>query len=416
MDTNSQQQPQKTRVNSSNGINSYSVPMSQVDSNGLTQQQQQSYMQHHLTNPLQFKQHSNNSRNTSNLDFITNGNSTDLFFQQRQSSNLLVPNYRPANSQPLQQSNSNGSNHTTTGNNNNGNNNNNNNGLPQRFANKHYANIIGDDNDISMNLKPLYKNYNIDITQWPLTNPPIFESMLSTYEEVDSSLINNNNGNSYAGLQGEGQDAFLHPSHMISEKDRRRRRVSISNGQIDQLNNDLLQMDQLYCSQPPIYPKLIGSNNNPNNNNNMNNNSMQFKGMVRQITDENTVKLMDDDGHIGNDHFTNITTLKTEVNEEDSFVNEKSKNSPRNSSSGKKGGAKRILPPSNTLIPGTPEYKKARLLERNRIAAMKCRQRKKLEKDLMERDYSQVIAENKQLKQKIHELEALLLAKNIQKS
>lgn len=360
-----QQQQQQQQVSNSNSaiVNPYTVPPNTLDSNGLQQSQ------HHQMNPLQFKQHSNNSRNPSNLDFMSN-NPNDLLFQQRQSSNLFIHPLR----QPAQQLQ-----HT--------------NNLPQRFANTHHNNTIGDDNDISTNLKPLFKNYNIDITQWPLTNPPIFENILTTYDDSDS--LNNNSA------EGQEGNETHQPFHIMGEKDRRRRRVSISNGQIDQLNNDLLQMDQLYCSQPPLYPRLLINNNLPLNT------MVKTNSFGEELNTNNLPANEGDSNQVysSREQSQEPVTVKTESD------GERLRTSSRNSL-GKKGGAKRILPPSNTLIPGTPEYKKARLLERNRIAAMKCRQRKKLERDIMVRDYDRVIAENKDLKKKVHDLEALLIGKN----
>lgn len=363
MNSKSQEQQQHHQASNNAAVNHYKVPPHTVDSNGLQMSQ------HHQMNPLQFKQNSNNSRNPSNLDFMSS-NPNDVLFQQRQSSNLFVPNLR----QPIQQLQYN-------------------NNLPQRFTNTHYNNTIGDDNDISTNLKPLFKNYNIDITQWPLTNPPIFENILSTQD--DSDYLNNNSAE-------EPEASEIHPPfHGTVEKDRRRRRVSISNGQIDQLNNDLLQMDQLYCSQPPLYPRLLINN------------------MLQSNTMVNTNSYEEDpnrDNLPSNEDDSNKVYSNRKNSQEPITVKSESDGGKLRSSSsnqlGKKGGAKRILPPSNTLIPGTPEYKKARLLERNRIAAMKCRQRKKVERDIMVRDYDRIIAENKDLKRKVQELEALLIGKN----
>lgn len=325
----------------------------------------------HLLNHIQMQQHGNNSRNPSNLDFIPN-NPNDLLFSQRQGSNLFIPSFRPYNGQSLPGASrmANGASY-----------------MPQRFAPPHYGNTIGDDNDISANLKPIYKNYNIDVTQWPLTNPPIFENVMPNYEGFEPSNVMQH--------MPDGQEPF----HVMTEKDRSRRRVSISNGQIDQLNNDLLQMDQLYCSQPPIYPRLLLNNNLPLNNM-VRNNTNEVLNQPSEQTELDSAK------QIAQNASEDGPVVKNE-----SDVSDLSKSSGKQST-GKKTGAKRILPPSNTLIPGTPEYKKARLLERNRIAAMKCRQRKKLERDLMERDYDKLIAENKELKKKIQALETLLLNKN----
>ncbi|XBW36554.1 hypothetical protein QEN19_002130 [Hanseniaspora menglaensis] len=373
MDANPQPPPNhQQRLNSGSLIGHFNPSIHPMEPASLPPLPSQNHSTHML-NSLQFKQHSNNSRNPSNVDFLT-ANPNDHVFQQRQGSNVYMPGYRLVNAAPLQQISP--VNHIPQSSN----------FIPQRFPNSHYGNVIGDDNDISTNLKPLFKNYNIDVTQWPLTNPPIFENIMPGYDVSEQSTA--------VSFGQEGPDVN-HPFHFMSDKDRRRRRVSISNGQIDQLNNDALQMDQLYCSQPPIYPRLLMNPNLPLNN------------MVRTTTSDNMSRAASiNNSESGKRSNTRENSKDTITGKNDDDKSDTQKNVSK--STGKKAGAKRILPPSNTLIPGTPEYKKARLLERNRIAAMKCRQRKKLEHDLMERDYDKIMAENRELKKKIQSLEALL--------
>lgn len=271
--------------------------------------------------------------------------------------------------------------------------------VPHKFNN---TNLIGEDSDITNNLKPLYKNYNIDVSQWPLTNPPIFENFINPYD--DSDVHGNFAPHMMIGQhshKGQTVDDGFAPNNFISDKDRRRRRVSISNGQIDQLNNDILLVDQLYYSQPPVYPKLLM---------NQVTNIPEMGKMVKiEPTDDN----LNNNNILQSDNSDFNSQQKQSVSQ-DNLDSSDEKNFSKSNSNNKKGGAKRILPPSNTLIPGTPEYKKARLLERNRIAAMKCRQRKKLERDLMERDYDRIVSENRELKKKLQELEALLISNKTQ--
>lgn len=262
--------------------------------------------------------------------------------------------------------------------------------VPHKFNN---TNLIGEDSDITNNLKPLYKNYNIDVSQWPLTNPPIFENFINPYDDSDvNSNLPSQMMMTQPSQKGQTIDDGFVPTNFISDKDRRRRRVSISNGQIDQLNNDILQVDQLYYSQPPVYPKLL-----------LNQQNMPELGAMVKVEQSEDKLLSNNILQPENSDYTQQGQLVSPDNGLDN------KKASKNSTTIKKGGAKRILPPSNTLVPGTPEYKKARLLERNRIAAMKCRQRKKLERDLMEKDYDRIVAENKNLKKRVQELEALLI-------
>ncbi|SGZ39226.1 uncharacterized protein HGUI_01426 [Hanseniaspora guilliermondii] len=266
---------------------------------------------------------------------------------------------------------------------------------PHKFNN---FNVIGDDSDLANSLKPLYRNYNIDVSQWPLTNPPIFENFINPYDDSETNYSQQINMNQ---LQQKGQTVDeAHMANMYhAEKDKRRRRVSISNGQIDQLNNDILQVDQLYYSQPPVYPKLL-INQVPN-----------IPEMGKMVKVEHMEERIPSNNGLQSQN-SEYSSQQDDVSSNDNN-DSNNKNNNVHVPNNKKGGAKRILPPSNTLIPGTPEYKKARLLERNRIAAMKCRQRKKLERDLMARDYDRVMAENKELKKKIQELEKLLEDKKI---
>lgn len=264
--------------------------------------------------------------------------------------------------------------------------------VPHKFPNANGLNVIGDDSDLANSLKPLYRNYNIDVSQWPLTNPPIFENFINPYDDFENSHPQQMSMNQ---LQQKGQpvdEANMTNMYNV-DKDRRRRRVSISNGQIDQLNNDTLQVDQLYYSQPPVYPKLL----------------MHQISNIPEMGKMLKVEHMEERVQSNNGLQSQNSENSSQQGNMSSQENKTLKNNDQ--SSNKKGGAKRILPPSNTLIPGTPEYKKARLLERNRIAAMKCRQRKKLERDLMARDYDRVVAENKDLKSRIQELEKLLAVK-----
>lgn len=265
--------------------------------------------------------------------------------------------------------------------------------VPHKFPNVNGFNVIGDDSDLANSLKPLYRNYNIDVGQWPLTNPPIFENFINPYDDSENNYSQQMTMNQ---LQQKGQqvDEANMTNVYNADKDRRRRRVSISNGQIDQLNNDILQVDQLYYSQPPVYPKLLM---------NQISNIPEMGKMVKVEQMEERIPSNNGLQSQNSEYSSQQDNLSSQDNNDPSNNNDQTSN--------KKGGAKRILPPSNTLIPGTPEYKKARLLERNRIAAMKCRQRKKLERDLMARDYDRVVAENKDLKRKIQELEKLLVDK-----
>ncbi|KAH3667841.1 hypothetical protein WICMUC_005241 [Wickerhamomyces mucosus] len=82
-------------------------------------------------------------------------------------------------------------------------------------------------NDFSSYWSP----YGIDVSHFPLTNPPIFESAL-----------------------------------MMNSQGQPRRRISISNGQIGQITTHHNNIDDLYDLQPPPLPRQISTHNNTNAN------------------------------------------------------------------------------------------------------------------------------------------------------
>lgn len=69
-----------------------------------------------------------------------------------------------------------------------------------------------------------------------------------------------------------------------------------------------------------------------------------------------------------------------------------------------------IFNPNNGPIPGTSAWKKQKLLERNRIAASKCRQRKKQQQRRLEQDIDKYVRDNKNL-----ELQVKILEKKLHK-
>lgn len=67
-----------------------------------------------------------------------------------------------------------------------------------------------------------------------------------------------------------------------------------------------------------------------------------------------------------------------------------------------------IYNPHNGPVPGTAAWKKDRLLERNRIAASKCRKRKKQAQQQLVDDLNDLKSENKLLQEKLNNYENLL--------
>ncbi|CCD22429.1 Cst6p NDAI_0A02710 [Naumovozyma dairenensis CBS 421] len=103
--------------------------------------------------------------------------------------------------------------------------------LMNMFNNRHVIN----DSTIQETLSPYFQPYGVDVAHLPMTNPPIF------------------------------QTAFP----LLNDEPIRRRRISISNGQISQLGDDIETVEGLYNSQPPPLPQKYDPNHhnlNPNHN------------------------------------------------------------------------------------------------------------------------------------------------------
>ncbi|SSD61913.1 uncharacterized protein SCODWIG_03674 [Saccharomycodes ludwigii] len=393
---------------------------------------------------------------------------------------------------------------------------NNNNGL----ANNHHGLLSLHDS-----LSSLYQPFGIDVSHFPLTNPPIFQTGM--FEDVSRkayvngsnaaikgefstaatrqynspvanagtlasdnvqsgsnslegsevvNLDNNNNitptsieGNSSNIFKKEEQDDINilyninnlgagntnnntnsnEPKSSETDIDKRfpslnrypfQRRISISNGQIGQLGENPELVDELYYLQPPPLPSLYHDNtgytNAHDNNNNTNNaSSVQRSGSnvpsisnrngeVGVYTNINGITTHADDGGAlssinGNTVSNNTETFdinsNTPSNSRAKTSNNNNNNDNNNNTAHKLSGiGRRSHPPSSDLIPGTPDWKRARLLERNRIAANKCRQRKKVQQEQFMRDYERLKYENKELKKRIEVLDNIIkgLSKN----
>ncbi|QHS72828.1 Aca1p [Saccharomyces paradoxus] len=84
------------------------------------------------------------------------------------------------------------------------------------------------DRSVQENLGPMFQPYGIDITRLPITNPPIFQSSLPAFDQ---------------------------PVY--------KRRISISNGQISQLGEDLETIENLHSCQPPFLSFKTQQNSGP---------------------------------------------------------------------------------------------------------------------------------------------------------
>ncbi|CCE62288.1 hypothetical protein TPHA_0C01320 [Tetrapisispora phaffii CBS 4417] len=90
------------------------------------------------------------------------------------------------------------------------------------YSNRHTINDLS----IQEALSPFFQPFGVDVSHLPMTNPPIFQTSSMMYDDPG-----------------------------------RRRRISISNGQISQLGEDLETLDNLYDSQPPPMPHKFDMHN-----------------------------------------------------------------------------------------------------------------------------------------------------------
>lgn len=189
------------------------------------------------------------------------------------------------------------------------------------------------DRQIQEALSPFFTG--VDVTHLPMTNPPIFQSSIAHYDEPI-----------------------------------RRRRISISNGQIGQLGEDVESVENLYESQVPPMPPT---------------------GYHPPSTQQAPQLSADLDNH----EFPSVKQQKTS---QPAGQNPASAIPMTRSSSSSNGGPE----------PGTPGWKRARMLERNRVAAYKCRQRKKVAQVQLQRDFDVLVDENRVMKKKLDYYEKLV--------
>ncbi|CAI1980185.1 hypothetical protein SEUBUCD646_0E01290 [Saccharomyces eubayanus] len=100
-------------------------------------------------------------------------------------------------------------------------------GLINANFNPYHQNTLND-RSVQKNLGPMFQPFGIDVTHMPITNPPIFQSSLPAFDQ---------------------------PVH--------KRRISISNGQISQLGEDLEAVENLYSIEPPFLSSKTEHNPEP---------------------------------------------------------------------------------------------------------------------------------------------------------
>lgn len=218
-------------------------------------------------------------------------------------------------------------------------------------------------------LSPFFAPYGIDVSHFPLTNPPIFES----------ALMNNNHGQP-------------------------RRRISISNGQIGQITTHALNGEDLYDSQPPPMPKQT-SQDDTNHNNLYSVNLDPVVPHVEQQQQQIPQQMI----NVPPPQPQSVPPPQQQIHQQppppqqQPSVIKQETPFPTHAGTGIPNhklvyNNEVIFNPDAGPIPGTAAWKKARLLERNRIAASKCRQRKKAAHIQLKEDVEKYQSEINQLK------------------
>ncbi|CAI4039722.1 hypothetical protein SMKI_09G1300 [Saccharomyces mikatae IFO 1815] len=258
------------------------------------------------------------------------------------------------------------------------------------------------DPSILESLSPFFQPFGVDVAHLPMTNPPIFQSSLPGCDEPI-----------------------------------RRRRISISNGQISQLGEDIETLENLHNTQPPPMPNFHNYHSIHQNKNSLNKPVFSQAAPV-SIPQYNAKK---DVNHIKGASLGDQDTTYSK-NQQHGFSNAQLKNVPAKSASDLEGMTtfapttngenmsksalgESLSNHSSTLrsqgshsnlrsnlqgdpTPGTTAWKRARLLERNRIAASKCRQRKKVAQLQLQKEFNEIKDENRILQKKLNYYEKLI--------
>lgn len=232
------------------------------------------------------------------------------------------------------------------------------------------------DPSIQESLSPFFQPFGVDVSHFPMTNPPIFQSSLAS-----------------------------------DSPNPRRRRISISNGQIGQLGEDEDAVDSIYYSQPPPMPpqrmQPVTSN--------VNTSVGQTAQVVKLEPTEQTVPLGLNNGNFA--ERPSYEDLQSQSRVPDNYIDPNGKPGPDIPSSAamqKQKSDQSSVKSSSSIyserqtLPGTAAWKKARLLERNRIAASKCRQRKKIAHEQLQKDVTILTNSNRVMKTKLEYYEKLV--------
>ena len=286
------------------------------------------------------------------------------------------------------------------------------------------------DPSIQESLSPYFQPFGVDVSHLPMTNPPIFQNSVPLFDEPV-----------------------------------RRRRISISNGQISQLGEDIETVENLYNTQPPPMPRF-NNNNNHNNNNTTTTTEHKPQGNLLQplpivtgnendpswtapVLHPSTLQqrygipttaattgaavppippTSDEIGGVmGDNGIMMQSQLPISINQSIPQQQQSLQQQQQNTSNGginmvrsnpyikkesissvSSGHSRQSMEDKEENTPGTPAWKRARLLERNRVAASKCRQRKKIAQLQLQKDFDNLSRENMIIKKKLNYYEKLI--------
>ncbi|SCU78478.1 LADA_0A05820g1_1 [Lachancea dasiensis] len=261
-------------------------------------------------------------------------------------------------------------------------------------------------------LSPFFQPYGVDVSHFPLTNPPIFQSSLTNFSD--------------------------HP---------RRRRISISNGQISQLGEAGTTFDDLYYSQPPPMPTrhdLRGTHvaqqpqqlpqaaqlpaRPPLPHQHSGHASHLEVPTVHPSQAHLQPNMLEPSNPVAPSQHSprsqeySVLPLHSHPHPITPIINDEI--DPKDTSASRTFGTNQdrkegmgidmlrdhhaYAPKRQEVLPGTPAWKRARLLERNRIAASKCRQRKKVAQKQLQEDVAVLAEENTHIRKRLHYYEKLV--------
>ncbi|CCF55691.1 hypothetical protein KAFR_0A02550 [Kazachstania africana CBS 2517] len=232
---------------------------------------------------------------------------------------------------------------------------------------------------IQETLSPFFQPFGVDVSHLPMTNPPIFQSALP-----------------------------------VSDEPVRRRRISISNGQIGQLGEDIETVDNIYNTQPPPLPRQYHQNHSRSNSNaNGDNHPQNFP--INPIPWQNNHNNGSNNNINTNSHDPLYMQQAVPQHQQQYMPQQQRQFNPQFAAQHQQQQYAQQQQKQNhedygdEPMPGTTAWKRARLLERNRIAASKCRQRKKIQQLQLQKDFNKLSSENKILKKKLNYYEKLIL-------